>query len=39
MCDVEECVLPEHISDQVERQALKVAAERAEAARLAEAAA
>ena len=39
MCDVEECVLPEHISDQVERQALKVAAERAEAARLTEAAA
>lgn len=30
MCGVEECVLPEHIADQVERQAAKVAAERAE---------
>jgi hypothetical protein len=35
MCEVEECVLPAHIADQVERQALKVAAERAEAQRLA----
>lgn len=29
MCEVEECVLPAHIADQVERQAMKVAAERA----------
>ena len=28
MCEVEECVLPAHIADQVERQAAKVAAER-----------
>jgi hypothetical protein len=32
MCEVGECVLPEHIADQVERQAAKVAAERAGAA-------
>lgn len=30
VCDVEECVLPAHIADQTERQAAKVAAERAE---------
>lgn len=30
MCEVEECVLPTHIADQVERQAAKAAAERAE---------
>lgn len=30
MCEVEECVLPAHIADQAERQAAKVAAERAE---------
>jgi hypothetical protein len=30
MCEVEECVLPAHIADQVERQAAKVAAERAQ---------
>lgn len=32
MCEVGECVLPEHIADQVERQAAKAAAERAGAA-------
>lgn len=30
VCDVEECVLPAHIADQVERQAAKVAVERAQ---------
>lgn len=30
MCEVEECVLPAHVADQVERQAAKVAAERAQ---------
>lgn len=35
MCEVEECVLPAHIADQVERQALKATAERLAAQQLA----